>query len=119
MSIKKDKYYISLANNLAKNSCGYTGPNPSVGAIVVKKDEVISFGTTSFSGRPHAEINALRSLSEDVKKNSTIYISLEPCSHYGKTPPCVNEIISSKLKLEVQSSNYKYKTQIISTKLRI
>ncbi len=103
MSIKKDKYYISLANNLAKNTCGYTGPNPSVGAIVVKNDVVVSFGTTSFSGRPHAEINALKNLSKDVKKNSTIYISLEPCSHYGKTPPCVNEIINSKLKRVVYS----------------
>ena len=103
MSIKKDKYYISLANNLAKNSCGYTGPNPSVGAIVVKNDEIISFGSTSLTGRPHAEINALKNLPKVVKKNSTIYISLEPCSHHGKTPPCVNEIISSKLKRVVYS----------------
>ena len=56
MSIKKDKYFISLANTLARNSLGYTGPNPSVGAIVVKNNCVISFGSTSFSGRPHAEV---------------------------------------------------------------
>ena len=60
MSIKKDKYYITLANNLAKNSLGYSGPNPSVGAVIVKNDKVLSYGITSFSGRPHAEINALK-----------------------------------------------------------
>ena len=60
MSIKKDKYFISLANNLAQNSDGFTGPNPSVGAVVVKNDKVISFGSTDSSGRPHAEVNALK-----------------------------------------------------------
>ena len=69
MSIKKDKYYINLANNLAKSSSGYTGPNPSVGAIRVKNDEVISFGSTSSSGRPHAESNALKKISKTKSKN--------------------------------------------------
>lgn len=104
MSIKKDKYYIKLANNLAYNFNGYSGPNPSVGAVVVKNDKIISFGNTGFSGRPHAEINALKKLSKKEKKNSTIYISLEPCSHYGKTPPCVNKIIKSNIKRVVYSS---------------
>ena len=103
MSIKKDKYFINLANNLARISSGYTGPNPSVGAIVVKNNEVISFGTTDSSGRPHAEINALKKLSKKDKRNSTMYISLEPCAHYGKTPPCVNNIVRSKLKKVVYS----------------
>ena len=71
MSIKKDKYYIGLANNLAKNSDGFTGPNPSVGALVVKNDKVLSFGSTSSSGRPHAEVNALKKLSKKEKKNSS------------------------------------------------
>ncbi len=105
MSIKKDKYYINLANVLAQNSLGYTGPNPSVGAVVVKNDNVISFGTTSQSGRPHAEINALKNLSKQEKNNATIYISLEPCTHYGKTPPCVNEISNSKFKKVIYSLN--------------
>ena len=103
MSIKKDKYFINLANNLAKNSLGYTGSNPSVGAVVVKNNEVISFGSTGTSGRPHAEAYALNKLKNKVKKNSTIYISLEPCAHYGKSPPCVNQIISSKIKRVVFS----------------
>ena len=85
MSIKKDKYFISLANNLAQINSGYTGPNPSVGAIVVKDNQVISFGLTGPSGRPHAEINSIKKLSNKNIKDSTIYISLEPCSHYGKT----------------------------------
>ncbi len=105
MSIKKDKYYIKLANNLALNYNGYSGPNPSVGAIIVKNDKIISFANTGLSGRPHAEINALNKLSNKDKKNSTIYISLEPCSHYGKTPPCVNEIIRSNIKKVVYSIN--------------
>ena len=105
MSIKKDKYYIKLANNLAINYSGYSGPNPSVGVVIVKNDEIISFGNTGFSGRPHAEVNALNKLSKEERKNSTIYISLEPCSHYGKTPPCVNEIIKSNIKRVVYSIN--------------
>ena len=105
MSIKKDKYFIGLANTLARNSLGYTGPNPSVGTLIVKNDNVISFGTTDKSGRPHSEVIALNKLSKKNKKNSTIYISLEPCAHFGKTPPCVNEIISSKPKRVVYSIN--------------
>ena len=102
---KKDKYFVGLANTLARNSLGYTGPNPSVGAIVVKNDAVISHGSTSHSGRPHAEINALNKLSNKQKKNSSIYISLEPCAHQGKTPPCVNKIIKSKPSKVVYSIN--------------
>ena len=68
MSIRKDKYYINIANNLANNSNGYSGPNPSVGAVVVKNNKIISFGNTGFLGRPHAEINALNKLSKNEKK---------------------------------------------------
>ena len=103
MSIKKDKYFITLANNLAQSSKGYTGSNPSVGAVVVKKNQVISFASTSLNGRPHAEKNALKNISLKNKKGSSIYISLEPCAHHGKTPPCVNEIIKSKIKRVVYS----------------
>jgi len=105
MSIKRDKYYIKLANNLALNLNGYSGPNPSVGTVIVKNDKILSFGSTGFSGRPHSEVNALNKLSKSEKKNSTIYISLEPCTHYGKTPPCVNKIIKSNIKRVVYSIN--------------
>ena len=105
MSIKKDKYFISLANNLAQNSLGYTGSNPSVGAVIVKNNNVISFGSTGFSGTPHAETIALDKLSQKNKLNSTIYVSLEPCAHFGKTPPCVDKIINSRLKKVIYSIN--------------
>ncbi len=107
MSIKKDKYFINLANNLAQNNLGYSGPNPSVGAVIVKNNRVIAYGSTSDTGRPHAEINALKKLSKKDKKNSTIYISLEPCNHYGKTPPCVKKIIDSNIKRVVYAINDK------------
>ena len=80
MSIKKDKYYIGLANTLARNLLGYTGPNPSVGAVVVKNNNVISFGTTSRSGRPHAEEIALKKAGKK-SNGATMYVTLEPCNH--------------------------------------
>ena len=75
---------MDLLIHLARNSLGYTGPNPSVGTLIVKNDNVISFGTTDRSGRPHSEVIALNKLSKKNKKNSTIYISLEPCAHLEK-----------------------------------
>ena len=104
MSIKKDKYYINIANKLANNYNGYTGTNPSVFSIVVKDNKIISFGKTGITGRPHAEVDALNKLTKNQKKNSTIYISLEPCTHYGKTPPCVKTIIKSKIKKVIYST---------------
>tara|TARA_B100000686_G_scaffold292491_1_gene321225 strand:- start:379 stop:1485 length:1107 start_codon:yes stop_codon:yes gene_type:complete len=103
MSTKKDKFnrkdhfYMNLALNLARERSGLTGENPSVGCIIVKNDEVISFGQTGFNGRPHAEYNAIRSCKKNLK-GSKIYVSLEPCTHYGKTSPCSDIIIRSKIK---------------------
>ena len=88
---------MRLALNLASQRIGLTGTNPSVGCVIVKNDEIISIGQTSENGRPHAEINAIKSARKSLK-NSSIYISLEPCSHYGKTPPCTKAIIKSKIK---------------------
>ena len=88
MSSKKDKYnskdtfYMSLALNLARQRLGFTGTNPPVGCVIVKKDKIISFGQTGTKGRPHAEYNAIKNCTENLK-NSTMYVSLEPCSHYG------------------------------------
>ena len=92
----KDKKYMKLALNLASARKGLTGENPSVGCVIVKKDKIISIGQTGFGGRPHAEYNAILNCSEDPK-NSKMYISLEPCSHYGKTPPCTKNIIKNKI----------------------
>ena len=88
---QNNSFFIKLAFNQAANNLGSTGPNPSVGCIVEKNGTVLSSGCTSINGRPHAEYNALN--KKINFKNSNIYITLEPCSHYGLTPPCVNKII--------------------------
>ena len=90
---KNHNYFLDLAYQLAEKNLGKTGLNPSVGAVVVKDDSVISSGITSPKGRPHAEFNALFKLKK--YSGASLYISLEPCVHYGKTPPCT-EIISKK-----------------------
>ena len=88
---QEDKGFMNLAINLAMNQKGLTGINPSVGCVIVKNKEIVSYGVTNINGRPHAETIAL---NKNRKKNigSTVYLTLEPCSHYGKTPPCTNII---------------------------
>ena len=90
----KDKNYMKLALNLASARKGLTGENPSVGCLIVKNDKIISIGQTGFDGRPHAEHNAIKNSLEKLK-GSKMYVTLEPCNHYGKTPPCTNSIIKS------------------------
>ena len=103
MSTKKDKFsqkdikYMELALNLARARDGLTGVNPSVGCVIIKNDEIISIGQTGFDGRPHAESNAINDCNKSLQ-GSTMYITLEPCNHYGKTPPCTNLIIKNKIK---------------------
>ena len=103
MSTKKNKFnytdhfYMNLALNLARDKAGLTGENPPVGCLIVKNDEVISFGQTGANGRPHAEYNAIKSCKKNLK-GSKIYVTLEPCTHYGKTSPCSDIIIQSKIK---------------------
>jgi len=100
MSSKKDKFtpkdknFMKLAINLASARKGLTGENPSVGCLIVKNDQIISIGQTGLNGRPHAEHNAIKNSVENVK-GSKMYVTLEPCNHYGKTPPCTNSIIKS------------------------
>ena len=98
----KDRYFMNLAINLAKNRVGLTGLNPSVGCVVVKNSSVVSLGTTELNGRPHAETVALKYKKKEIK-GSTVYITLEPCSHYGKTPPCTNALIKSNVKKVIYS----------------
>ena len=103
MSLKKDKYnnkdklYMNLAIQLASARHGLTGSNPSVGCVIVKNDQIISIGQTGFGGRPHAEYNAIKSSHENLK-GSKMYVTLEPCNHYGQTHPCTNIIVRHKLK---------------------
>lgn len=87
---------IKLAIEKAKQNLGSTGENPSVGCLVVKNNSVISSAITSKNGRPHAEFLAL-SKNKNFN-NAQLYVSLEPCSHYGKTPPCTNIILKKKIK---------------------
>ena len=89
-----DIKYIKLAFEQAIINLGSTSSNPSVGCVVVKNNSVISSGCTSLNGRPHAESNALKKIID--YKNADLYVSLEPCSHYGKTPPCIDKIIKKK-----------------------
>jgi len=90
----KDKNFMTLALNLARARKGLTGENPSVGCLIVKNDKIISIGQTGFDGRPHAEYNAIKNSLEKLN-GSKMYVTLEPCNHYGKTPPCTNSIIKS------------------------
>ena len=100
MSTKKDKFsskdknFMRLAFNLARSRKGLTADNPSVGCVIVKKNQIISIGRTGFNGRPHAEYNAIEDSHENLK-GSKMYVTLEPCNHYGKTPPCTQKIIKS------------------------
>ena len=88
-------FYLDLAYQLAERNLGKTGLNPSVGALVVKDNTVISSGITSVNGRPHAEFNALNKLKNC--SGASLYSTLEPCVHYGKTPPCTKIIIKKKI----------------------
>ena len=93
---KNHNYYLDLAYKLAEKNLGKTGLNPSVGSIVVKKNTVISSGYTSTRGRPHAEFNALNKIKKTT--SLSLYTTLEPCTHYGLTPPCTNIIIKKGIK---------------------
>ena len=97
-SSEKNKAFMRLALELANQNKGLTGLNPSVGCVVTHKDEIISYGKTDINGRPHAEVVALKNNKINFK-NTNMYVTLEPCIHYGKTPPCTNIIIKKKIKL--------------------
>ena len=96
-NIYSHSFLMQLALNQAKRGLGLTKENPSVGCVLVKNGEIISLAHTSNGGRPHAEINAIKFAKDNIK-DSNLYVTLEPCSHYGKTPPCVYKIINKKIK---------------------
>lgn len=88
------EFYIVRCLELAKNGIGTTRPNPSVGAVIVHNNKIIGEGFTSPYGGPHAEVNAINAVqNQELLKEATIYVTLEPCSHHGKTPPCADLII--------------------------
>ena len=98
-----DQEYMLRAIQLAKKGEGWTNPNPMVGAVIVKDGRIIGEGYHKKCGELHAERNAIASLTESAK-GATIYVTLEPCCHYGKTPPCTEAIIEQKIKKVVIGS---------------
>lgn len=88
---------MRIAIGLAENGAGYVNPNPLVGAVVVKDGKIIGQGYHAEYGKPHAEVNAFSSCTGDPA-GASLYVTLEPCCHYGKTPPCVDAIIASRVK---------------------
>lgn len=86
--------YMKLALELAANARGRTSPNPLVGAVIVKDNRVVGCGWHRKAGTPHAEVHALRQAGE-LAKGADVYVSLEPCSHYGKTPPCAKALVEA------------------------
>ena len=92
-----DEIFMREALRIAKNAQGRTSPNPLVGAVIVKDGRIIAEGWHRKAGTPHAEIHALN-MAGELAKNSTMYVTLEPCSHFGRTPPCANKIVDAGIK---------------------
>ena len=89
-----EEKYMARCIELARGGEGNTAPNPMVGAVIVHKGKIIGEGFHRKCGEAHAEVNAVASVRDEaLLRDSTIYVSLEPCSHYGKTPPCAELII--------------------------
>ncbi|MGQ8870438.1 bifunctional diaminohydroxyphosphoribosylaminopyrimidine deaminase/5-amino-6-(5-phosphoribosylamino)uracil reductase RibD [Myroides sp. TSA_177.3] len=96
--LEKDEYYISRCLQLAKQGTFAAMPNPSVGAVIVHDNQIIGEGFTAAYGGAHAEVNAIASVkNQALLKESTLYVSLEPCSHFGKTPPCSDLVIAKQI----------------------
>ncbi|WP_432671642.1 bifunctional diaminohydroxyphosphoribosylaminopyrimidine deaminase/5-amino-6-(5-phosphoribosylamino)uracil reductase RibD [Flavobacterium sp. SM2513] len=96
--MKIHEKYLKRCIQLAKNGLGTTYPNPLVGSVIVFENQIIGEGWHQKAGEPHAEVNAINSVQDkSLLSKSTIYVSLEPCSHFGKTPPCSDLIIANKI----------------------
>lgn len=89
-----DEQYMKLALKLAESNLGQTSPNPMVGAVVVKDHQIVGMGAHLKAGEAHAEVHALN-MAGDKALGATLYLTLEPCSHYGRTPPCADHVIQS------------------------
>ncbi|MFH2138883.1 MAG: bifunctional diaminohydroxyphosphoribosylaminopyrimidine deaminase/5-amino-6-(5-phosphoribosylamino)uracil reductase RibD [Candidatus Omnitrophota bacterium] len=97
MHSKRDLTYLNMTLALAKKGEGKTSPNPMVGAVIVKNNRIIAAGYHRYAGGPHAEINALKKAGRNTA-GATLYVSLEPCAHFGRTPPCAAAIISAGIR---------------------
>jgi diaminohydroxyphosphoribosylaminopyrimidine deaminase/5-amino-6-(5-phosphoribosylamino)uracil reductase len=92
-----DRHFMKSALELAARGKGYTSPNPMVGAVVVKDGKIVGKGWHKKIGGPHAEVNAIDD-ADDQAEGSTIYVTLEPCNHHGRTPPCTQKILTAGIK---------------------
>ncbi|HBF29809.1 bifunctional diaminohydroxyphosphoribosylaminopyrimidine deaminase/5-amino-6-(5-phosphoribosylamino)uracil reductase RibD [Rhizobium sp.] len=95
MSVEADdRRFMAAAIRLGNSHLGQTSTNPSVGCVIVKNGEIVGAAVTAFSGRPHAETQALANAGENAR-GATAYVTLEPCSHFGKTPPCASALVAA------------------------
>ncbi len=98
-AVKIHEKYIRRCIEIGKKGLGSTAPNPMVGAVITYNDRIIGEGYTSPFGGPHAEVNAINAVADkSLLSNAALYVTLEPCSHYGKTPPCVDLILQHNIK---------------------
>ncbi|ELA8873347.1 bifunctional diaminohydroxyphosphoribosylaminopyrimidine deaminase/5-amino-6-(5-phosphoribosylamino)uracil reductase RibD [Acinetobacter baumannii] len=95
--LKQDQYWMQQAIELAKRGLYSTKPNPNVGCVIVKDDQLIGEGFHTKAGQPHAEVFALRQAGEQAQ-GATAYVTLEPCAHYGRTPPCAEALVKAQVK---------------------
>jgi diaminohydroxyphosphoribosylaminopyrimidine deaminase/5-amino-6-(5-phosphoribosylamino)uracil reductase len=98
-----DRRFLAAAIRLGASALGSTWPNPAVGAIIVKDGQVVGRGRTGQGGRPHGEVLALEMAGENAR-GATLYVSLEPCAHFGKTPPCTNAIVAAGIERVVATT---------------
>ena len=92
--MNRDIKFMNRCIELAASGLGFTAPNPLVGCVITHENEIIGEGYHHKFGKPHAEVNAINSVkTKKLLKNSTLYVTLEPCSHFGKTPPCADLIV--------------------------
>lgn len=94
MNAEADKKYMQMALDLAAQASGATSPNPLVGAVVVREGRVIGRGYHEAAGKPHAEVNAIEDAGS-AAEGATLYVTLEPCNHFGRTPPCTHKILAA------------------------
>ena len=92
-----DTTYMEQALALAARGLGRTSPNPMVGCVVVSNNQVVGEGYHAYAGGPHAELNAFQAIPSDRRKRLTVYVTLEPCAHHGKTPPCVDFLLQEDI----------------------
>lgn len=97
-----DRHYMEMALSLAKQGKGFTSPNPMVGAVVVNEGKIVGKGYHEYCGGPHAEVNAINDAGADAV-GATLYVTLEPCNHTGKTPPCTQKILDSGIRKVVMA----------------